>query len=167
MDLLSVFDFGQFKPDQFQELCGGRILRVPHGVDFRLAQLHGLAQHLLGDPYERHRILRSGLQNVQPKPAPIGAPGYPTSPDKFTIIHANEGNSRPVDHHVKRHRDLMRINGVKGQQVIASPYDWQYKTMIEIAVERPMLLFCSGFVLGMVACVLGIQAFAWWVDQRV
>jgi hypothetical protein len=54
-----------------------------------------------------------------------------------------------------------------GQQVVASPYDWQYKTMIELAVERPMLLFCSGFVLGMVACVLGIQAFAWWVDQRI
>jgi hypothetical protein len=56
---------------------------------------------------------------------------------------------------------------MEGQQVIASPNDWQYKTMIKIAVERHMVLFCSGFVLGMVACVLGIQAFAWWVDQRV
>lgn len=28
-----------------------------------------------------------------------------------------------------------------------------------------MLMFLAGFVLGIVACIGGIQAFAWWVDR--
>lgn len=30
-----------------------------------------------------------------------------------------------------------------------------------------MLLFSAGFVLGIVACIGSIQAFAWWVDRSV
>jgi len=28
-----------------------------------------------------------------------------------------------------------------------------------------MLLFFAGFVFGMVACIGGIQTFAWWIDR--